>query len=599
MKKALITGVTGQDGSYLAEFLLQKGYEVYGLRRAASTFNTERIDHIIQFPHSTGGQLKLIYGDLTDSNNLDKILAEVKPDEIYNLGAQSHVHLSFQVPEYTAQIDAIGVLRLLDGLKNNCPNARFYQASTSELFGKAKEIPQSENTPFYPRSPYASAKLYAYWTTVNYREAYNLFACNGILFNHESPRRGKTFVTRKITQAVAKIYYGLQEKLYLGNLDAKRDWGYAPEYVEAMWLMLQQETPDDFIISSGETHTVREFCEKAFSLVGINLEWIGEGINEKGIDKKTRNTIVEIDARYFRPTEVDVLLGDNSKARTKLGWSPKTKFDQLIDIMVQEDLREYKSAKPVAVEAPKTIGRMLYKQIDSCRICGNTRLIDVLDLGIFGLSGVFPLPNEKVPEGPLAIVRCGEGGCGLLQLKHNYDLELLYGENYGYRSGLNNSMVKHLTEIVRKIESRVDINMGDIVLDIGSNDSTMLQKYQAKDLVLVGVDPTAEKFKEYYPNNIVRIPEFFSADTIKQRFSQKVKVVTSIAMFYDLEHPFEIVKQISEVLADDGVWVLEQSYMPHMLDNTSYDTICHEHLEYYSLKSLKWMFDKAGLKIID
>ncbi|MEW6118284.1 MAG: GDP-mannose 4,6-dehydratase [Nitrospirota bacterium] len=341
-KTALITGITGQDGAYLAEFLLDKGYTVHGIKRRASLFNTDRIDHLYHDPHEKGLNFTLHYGDLTDATNLIRIIQEVQPDEIYNLAAQSHVQVSFETPEYTANADALGTLRLLEAIRilNLENTTRFYQASTSELYGKVQETPQSETTPFYPRSPYAAAKLYSYWITINYREAYNFFACNGILFNHESPMRGETFVTRKITRAVARIALGLQEKLYLGNLNAKRDWGHAADYVEAMWLMLQQDTPDDYVIATGETHSVREFVELAFSKVGIKIAWKGKGVNEKGINTSTGKIIVEIDPRYFRPTEVDLLRGDPSKAKRQLGWEPKVTFKELVDMMVASDLEE-------------------------------------------------------------------------------------------------------------------------------------------------------------------------------------------------------------------------------------------------------------------
>lgn len=336
---ALITGVTGQDGSYLAEFLLAKGYEVHGIKRRSSSFNTGRIDHIYRDPHTKGLPFYLHYGDLTDSTNLIRIIQEVQPDEIYNLGAQSHVQVSFESPEYTANSDALGVLRILEAIRilGLTKKTRFYQASTSELFGKVQEVPQSETTPFYPRSPYGVSKLYAYWITINYREAYDMFAVNGILFNHESPVRGETFVTRKITRAAVRIAAGLQEKIYLGNLESKRDWGHARDYIEGMYLMLQQEEPTDLVLATGETHSVREFCERAFQHVGIELDWFGKGINEKGINAKTGDPIVEIDPRYFRPTEVDLLVGDASEARKRLGWYPKYTFDALIKEMIQED----------------------------------------------------------------------------------------------------------------------------------------------------------------------------------------------------------------------------------------------------------------------
>jgi len=362
MKRALITGITGQDGAYLAELLLDKGYEVHGIKRRASLFNTQRVDHLYQDPHEKDLRFVLHYGDLTDATNLIRIIQEVQPDEIYNLGAQSHVKVSFETPEYTADADGLGALRLLEAIRmlGLEKRTRFYQASTSELYGKVREIPQTERTPFYPRSPYACAKLYAYWCTINYREAYGIYACNGILFNHESPLRGETFVSRKITRAAARISLGLQEKLYLGNLDALRDWGHAKDFVRAQWLILQQEEPDDYVIATGEQHSVREFCERAFLETGIHLEWEGEGLSEQGIvadlqpssllkkydrrdrlrDLKPGQNVVCIDSRYFRPTEVDTLLGDPSKAQEKLGWKQEISFNQMVKEMIAHDLRD-------------------------------------------------------------------------------------------------------------------------------------------------------------------------------------------------------------------------------------------------------------------
>lgn len=339
MKKALITGITGQDGSYLCEQLLAKGYEVHGMIRRSSSFNTGRIEHLYRDPEIRDKTLFLHYGDLTDSSNLNRLLEKIGPDEIYNLGAQSHVKVSFEVPEYTGEVDAIGTLRFLDaikevGLKNK---TRFYQASTSELYGKVQEIPQTEKTPFYPRSPYAVAKLYGFWIIVNYREAYGIHASNGILFNHESPRRGETFVTRKITRAAGRIKEGLEECLVMGNIDSKRDWGYAPEYTDAMWRMLQQDKPDDYVCATNETHTVREFIDLAFKQLDMELEFHGEGVNELGVEKKTGKTRLKIDARYFRPTEVELLIGDYKKAREAFGWEPKTRFAELVRIMADAD----------------------------------------------------------------------------------------------------------------------------------------------------------------------------------------------------------------------------------------------------------------------
>ncbi len=340
-KKALITGIAGQDGAYLAELLLAEGYEVHGIKRRASSFNTARIDHLYQDRHDTDVRLFLHYGDLTDATNLIRVIQEVQPDEIYNLGAQSHVMVSFETAEYTANADALGTLRLLEAIRilGLERKTRFYQASTSEMFGKVREVPQTETTPFYPRSPYGAAKVYAYWITVNYREAYNMFACNGILFNHESPMRGETFVSRKITRAVARIKLGLQEALYLGNLDAKRDWGHAKDYVRAMYLMLQQPRAEDYVIATGESRSVREFVEKAFARVDIALRWQGQGREEIGIAPDSGKTLVRIDPRYFRPTEVDLLLGDASKARRQLNWEPKISFDAMVAGMVASDLK--------------------------------------------------------------------------------------------------------------------------------------------------------------------------------------------------------------------------------------------------------------------
>lgn len=339
MKKALITGITGQDGSYLAELLLEKGYEVHGIIRRSSSFNTERIDHLYQDPHANNTHLFLHYGDLSDGSNISRLIEKIRPDEIYNLGAQSHVRVSFDVPEYTGDVVALGTLRILDAIKESGIKTKFYQASSSELFGKVREVPQKETTPFYPRSPYAVAKLYSYWITINYRESYNLFACNGILFNHESPRRGETFVTRKITRGLARIAEKKDDCLYLGNLDAKRDWGYAKDYVEGMWRILQQKNPSDYVLATGEMHSVREFVEECAKLLKIDLIWKGKGLKEIGIDKKTKRTIIRIDPRYFRPAEVDQLLGDASKARKELKWKPKTTFKQLVRIMLDADLK--------------------------------------------------------------------------------------------------------------------------------------------------------------------------------------------------------------------------------------------------------------------
>jgi GDPmannose 4,6-dehydratase len=354
-KTALITGITGQDGAYLAEFLLSKGYSVHGIKRRASSFNTDRIDHLYQDPHDSDVRLRLHYGDLTDSTNLIRIIQEVQPDEIYNLAAQSHVAVSFETPEYTANSDAIGTLRVLEAIRilGLEKKTRFYQASTSEMFGKVQEIPQKETTPFYPRSPYGAAKVYAYWITVNYREAYGMYACNGILFNHESPLRGETFVSRKITRALTRIHVGLQGSLHLGNLDSKRDWGHARDYVKAQWLMLQQKEAEDFVIATGKQYSVRDFVVAAGARLGMKIEWKGKGVDEVGVDSKTGRTLVKVDPRYFRPTEVETLLGDASKAKQKLGWSAEVSFADLVSEMVASDLEVAKRDSLVAKEGFK------------------------------------------------------------------------------------------------------------------------------------------------------------------------------------------------------------------------------------------------------
>jgi GDPmannose 4,6-dehydratase len=356
MKRALITGVTGQDGAYLAELLLDKGYEVHGIKRRASSFNTDRIDHLYQDPHERGVRLHLHYGDLTDATNLIRIIQQVQPDEIYNLAAQSHVAVSFETPEYTANSDALGTLRLLEAIRilDLGAKTRFYQASTSEMFGKVHETPQRESTPFYPRSPYGVAKVYAYWITVNYREAYGLYACNGILFNHESPIRGETFVTRKITRGLTRLHEGLEECVFLGNLDSRRDWGHARDFVRAQWLMLQQDRPEDYVIATGEQHSVREFCERAAARLQMRLQWQGTGVEECGIDANTGRTLIRVDPRYFRPTEVDTLLGDASKARERLGWRAQVSFDALVDEMIAQDLQLARRDALMAREGFKT-----------------------------------------------------------------------------------------------------------------------------------------------------------------------------------------------------------------------------------------------------
>ena len=598
-KRALITGITGQDGSYLAELLLEKGYEVHGMVRRSSLFNRGRIDHLYYGP-DRAEELKgihlLHYGDLTDASAVNRILREIRPDEIYNLGAQSHVKVSFAIPEYTGESVALGTLRILEGIRESGLAPRFYQAGSSEMFGLVQEIPQKETTPFYPRSPYGAAKVYAHWIAVNYREAYGMHICNGILFNHESPRRGENFVTRKISLGVAAIKLGLKRHLALGNLEARRDWGYARDYVEAMWRMLQQPDPDDYVIATGESHTVREFCELAFSHAGLDYR-----------------DFVVVDPTYFRPTEVDQLLGDPSKAKRQFGWEARTKFEDLVRLMVDADvelLRARRSGRvtifgPAEVADARAQAGPPYREIAQCLGCGNDQLEPILQFRNMALSGVFPRnPETPITAGPLELVRCAGSDardvCGLVQLKQIYDIEEMYGQNYGYRSSLNRSMVEHLSRKSKGLAALTRLGAGDLVVDIGSNDGTLLGLYEPKGLTLVGIDPTAAKFRQYYRRDIHVIPDFFSRDLFRSRFGdRRAKLVTSIAMFYDLEAPLAFMEQVRDILDDDGVWHFEQSYLPTMLRQNAYDTVCHEHLEYYGLRQILWLANKAGLAVVD
>ena len=608
MKRALISGITGQDGSYLADLLLSKGYEVHGIVRRSSTFNRERLSHIQEEGSYTSDTPKkrffLHYGDLTDSSSIEEIMKRVNPNEIYNLGAQSHVRISFDIPENTANVVAIGTLRVLEAMRKFCPNAKFYQAGTSEMFGKVLETPQTEKTPFYPRSPYGYSKLFAHWQTIGAREAHDLFACNGILFNHESERRGEPFVTRKITRSLARIKVGLQKKISFGNLEAKRDWGHAKDYVEMMWLMLQQDKPEDYVIGTGEHHSVREFLEEAAKVIGLNIRSNGEmGVDEKYVDEN-ENVVIEINPLYFRPAEVDTLLADPSKAKNKLGWKPKIKFKELVKIMAEHDLglaeKELYLKQMGLLDIPKKAS-----EITTCRICGNANLVPIINLGNLHLTGRFPSLIEKDPDKvPLELVKCDDSGdassCGLVQLKHTADLGEMYGETYGYRSGLNQSMVNHLAGLTKNAEELMTLEKGDIALDIGSSDGVLLKSYRNPGLKRIGIDPTSKKYAHHYPPEIKLVTDFFSSEKFKEIFpDKKAKIITSVAMFYDLEEPMKFVENIKEILHPEGVWILEQSYMPKMLEINSFDTICQEHLEYYSFKQIEWMFSRLGLRIFD
>ncbi len=614
MKRALITGITGQDGAYLSKFLLSKGYEVFGLFRRTSNPNFWRLQEL-----NVLDKVTLIPGDMTDESSLMRAVKISNPDEIYNLAAQSFVGSSFDQPITTQEIDGMGCLRFMEIIRNYNKKIKFYQASTSELYGDKSSPPQSETTKFLPSSPYAVAKLYAFHSVRVYRESYGLFACNGILFNHESPIRGLEFVTRKITNAVARIKLGLQKELRLGNLEARRDWGYAEEYVEGMWQILQRDKPDDYVISTGENHSVREFAEAAFEAVGLN--WKDYVISDSALQ---------------RPNDVNFLLGDNSKLQRDLGWKPKTTFKELVKKMVDADLSRWQrylrgevfawdapnfSEANVISNEPDVITKKIqspiksltiqvekpsepFREITACRICGNKDLIPILNLGNQPLSGRFPSKDSPDPPiVPLELIKCNDSNnseaCGLLQLKHTANLEDMYGATYGYRSGLNKSMVNHLTSLAKVAEQLVDLNKGDAILDIGSSDGTMLKTYSTQGVSKIGIDPAAEKYKEFYTGDVKLIPDFFSAEKYNEVSKAKAKIITSVAMFYDLEQPQKFVNQIKEILHPEGIWILEQSYMPSMLEVNSFDTICQEHLEYYSFKQIEWLLSRAGLKVFD
>lgn len=598
MKRALITGITGQDGAYLAKFLLEKGYKVFGIVRRSSTPNYWRLQELAIL-----NRITLIPGDMTDSSSLLRAVTISKPDEIYNLAAQSFVGSSFDQPIATEQVDGLGCLNLLEIVRHFNRKIKVYQASTSELYGNGAltEIKQTETTPFYPNSPYAVAKLYAFHTIRVYRESYGIFASNGILFNHESPLRGLDFVTRKITNAAAKIKLGLQKELKLGNLDAKRDWGYAPEYVEGMWRILQNDTPGDYVISTGETHSVREFIKEAFDAVGLNWE-----------------NYVKIDTHFKRPNDVNYLLGDSAKLEKEIGWKPKTKFKELVKLMIDADLerwKKYLKGEIFAWDAPnhphehniisgeaEYLAQNKAKEITKCRICGNPNLISILDLGEQNFPGKFLGKDEEDSiKLPLHLVKCDDAtGCGLVQLKHTINLGEMREETCGSRDGSNKEMTEHLAKMAKVIENLVELNPGDAVLDIGSGDAFLLKAYEKRALERIGICPAAEKFKENYADGIKLVPDFFSADKFKSAFpDKKAKAVTSIAMFSELEAPIEFAKQVKEILHPKGIWVLEQSYMPKMLETNALDAIRKEHIGYYSLKQIEWIAKRAGLKVFD
>lgn len=572
-KKAIITGVTGQDGSYLADFLLSKGYEVHGVIRRVSTFPTERVDHLLNDPGVCNKRFFLHFGDLAEGNTIRRLLDQVGPDEFYNLAAQSHVRVSFDIPEYTANVTGVGTLRALEAIRDyeahTGKRVKFYQASSSEMFGSAP-APQNEETKFHPRSPYGVAKVFAYNTVVNYREAYGLFACNGILFNHESERRGETFVTRKIVRAVARIKAGLEKKLALGNLDARRDWGYAPEYVEAMWLMLQQPEPDDYVIGTGESYSVRDFVRESFAYVGIT-DW------EK---------YVETDPRYYRPAEVGNLVADARKAREKLGWQPYTTAPGLMRKMIRHELKMLNIPDPHPELA--------------CRICKSTDLYMFLDLGHHPHSDLFrTMINGPETTYPLRLARCR--GCGLVQLDYVVPPQELYQDDYYYESSITKTGDAHWTEFAETVSKKAGLKPGDGVVDIGSNDGTLLSKFKALGYKVCGIDPTPVVARLALERGVPTIIDFFDDETARKAREQlgSIKLITGTNVFAHIHDLDSVLRAVSQNLDEEGVFVFESPYFGNFFDGMQYDTAYHQHLSYLSLKPLIPFFRSYGLEIFD
>jgi len=599
VKRALITGLTGQDGSYLTEFLLSKGYEVHGVVRRTSTFNRERIEHLTS-PEKWFeiNNLILHYADLTDSSSIDKIISLVKPDEVYNLGAQSHVGISFEVPENTVDVVAIGALRLLEAIRKHCPSAKFYQASSSEMFGKVANTPQDERTPFHPRSPYGCAKVFAYNITVNFREAYGIFACNGILFNHESERRGENFVTRKITRSLTRIKLGLQKTLQIGNLDAERDWGHAKDYVEAMWLMLQQNKSDDYVIGTGEKHTVREFLEETAKFLGMNIRSNGKkGVEEKYLDEEG-NIVVEINPVYFRPAEVDLLQADPSKAKYVLGWIPKTNFKELVKIMTSYDLKLAERELHLRDVPQKEFSR----QLESCRMCNSSKLYNFLDLGFVPpADGILDEKDLKKHEVlfPLRVSQCAD--CGLTQLTHAVNPKLLYGEKYLYESSITETGKRHFFEMADSICRKFNLPTKSLVVDVGSNVGVLLEGFKNNEMRILGIDPAPKICKIANERDIETWQEFINPEIAVRIVNEKGKadVVTGTNVFAHIDDKEGLMESLDILLADEGVFIVEAPYFLDLFEKLEYDTIYLDHLEYLSIKPLVKFFEKHDMELFD
>ncbi len=599
IKKALITGITGQDGSYLAELLLSKGYEVHGIVRRTSTFNRGRIEHLTN-PEKWFeiNNLILHYGDLTDSSSIDKLISSIKPDEVYNLGSQSHVAISFEIPENTVDVVALGALRLLEAIRKHCPNAKYYQASSSEMFGKVAEIPQNERTKFHPRSPYGCAKVFAYNITVNFREAYNLFACNGILFNHESERRGENFVTRKITKGLTRIKLGLQKTLQIGNLDAERDWGHARDYVEAMWLMLQQNKPEDYVIGTGEKHTVREFLEETAKYLGLNIKSNGKrGVEERYIDENGE-VVIEISPVYFRPAEVDLLQADPVKAKAILGWEPKIIFKELIKIMAEHDLKLAKKEDHMRELPQKEFSR----QLKNCRMCNSINLYTFLDLG-------FIPPADKILEQkdleeyealfPLKIMQCLD--CGLTQLTHAVNPRILYGEKYLYESSITETGKKHFFDMADSICNQFNLAKESLIIDIGSNVGVLLEGFKNNGMRVLGIDPAPKIAKIANERGIETWQEFINPEVAEKIVKQKGKalIVTGTNVFAHIDDKEGLMKALNILLDEEGIFIVEAPYFIDLYEKLEYDTIYLDHLEYLSIKPLVNFFNKYGLELFN
>jgi len=605
MKKALITGITGQDGSYLAEFLLKKGYEVHGLVRRASTFNRQRIEHLTDqstWFESGNGPL-LHYADLTDSESIEKIIQTVNPDEVYNLAAQSHVGISFEIPENTTDVVALGALRVLEALRKFSPKAKFYQASSSEMFGQVEEIPQSEKTPFHPRSPYGCAKVFAFNITRNFREAYGIFACNGILFNHESERRGENFVTRKITKALSRIKLGLPEKLRLGNLDSERDWGHAKDYVEAMWLILQQENPDDYVIGTGEKHTVREFLEESARVLGIDIHSNGKrGLEEKYLDVKG-NVVVEISEAYFRPSEVDLLQANPEKAKKVLGWVPKITFKKLVEMMAFSDLGDAEKELYLLNRDKKGIDEKEFgRVVDKCRFCESQNLYTFLDLGFTPPSDAI-LAKEDLEKSeimfPLKVMQCKD--CGLTQLTYAVNPKLLYGEKYIYESSITETGKQHFFRMADSICKKLNLKGGSLAVDIGSNMGVLLEGFKNNDMNILGIDPAPKIVIRANERGIETWQEFMSAEVAKKIVEKKGKasVVTGTNVFAHIDDKTDLMKALDILLDEKGVFIVEAPYIIDLMENLEYDTIYLEHLEYLSVRPLIKFFSKHNMDLFD